>query len=91
LLAQLRERQHGGEHVRERNPGSNRTRAATRLYEVTDGPGMKDMLASLIARDTMHQNQWLAAIEDMGGNRLPIPNSFLQDMEESGIQLRVHG
>jgi Mn-containing catalase len=52
---------------------------------------MKDMLASLIARDTMHQNQWLAAIEDMGGNRLPIPNSFLQGMEESGIQLRVHG
>jgi Mn-containing catalase len=54
---------------------------ATRLYEVTDGPGMKDMLASLIARDTMHQNQWLAAIEDMGGNPLPIPNSFLRCME----------
>ena len=54
---------------------------ATRLYEMTDDPGMKDMLAFLIARDTMHQNQWLAAIEDMGGNPLPIPNSFPQSME----------
>ncbi|MCU1500529.1 MAG: Mn-containing catalase, partial [Acidimicrobiales bacterium] len=34
---------------------------ATRLYELTDDPGMKDMLKFLIARDTMHQNQWLAA------------------------------
>ena len=27
---------------------------ATRLYEITDDPDMKDMLSSLIARDTMH-------------------------------------
>lgn len=54
---------------------------ATRLYEMTDDPGMKDMLAFLIARDTMHQNQWLAAIEDMGGNPLPVPNSFPQSKE----------
>lgn len=31
---------------------------AVRLYEMTDDPGMKDMLSYLIARDTMHQNQW---------------------------------
>lgn len=51
---------------------------ATRLYEMTDDPGMKDMLAFLIARDTMHQNQWLAVLEDLGGIQanLPIPNSF---------------
>ncbi|WP_299289505.1 manganese catalase family protein [uncultured Mucilaginibacter sp.] len=51
---------------------------ATRLWELTDDPGMKDMLAFLIARDTMHQNQWLAVIEDLGGvkNNLPVPNSF---------------
>ena len=30
---------------------------ATRLYEMTDDPGMKDMLSFLIARDSMHQNQ----------------------------------
>lgn len=40
---------------------------ATRLWESTDDPGMKDMLAFLIARDTMHQNQWLAVLEELGG------------------------
>lgn len=56
---------------------------ATRLYNMTDDRGMKNMLSFLIARDTMHQQQWLAAIEDMGGMTasLPIPNSFPQDQE----------
>jgi Mn-containing catalase len=51
---------------------------ATRLWELTDDAGMKDMLAFLITRDTMHQNQWLAVIEDLGGVKanLPIPNTF---------------
>jgi Mn-containing catalase len=56
---------------------------ATRLYELTDDPGMKDMLSFLIARDTMHQQQWLAAIEELGGpEALPIPNSFPQEQEK---------
>ncbi len=44
---------------------------------------MKDMLSFLIARDTMHQNQWLAVLEDLGGLRQihPIPNSFPQSQE----------
>ncbi len=56
---------------------------ATRLYEMTDDPGMKDMLSFLIARDTMHQNQWLAVLEDLGGMTgvHPIPNSFPQEKE----------
>lgn len=56
---------------------------AVRLYNMTSDPGMKDMLSFLIARDTMHQQQWLAAIEDMGGKEenLPIPNSFPQEQE----------
>jgi Mn-containing catalase len=56
---------------------------AVRLYNATDDAGMKDMLSYLIARDTMHQNQWLAAIEDMGGvtANVPIPNSFPQSAE----------
>ncbi|AKD04918.1 manganese catalase family protein [Pontibacter korlensis] len=56
---------------------------ATRLWEATDDPGMKDMLAFLIARDTMHQNQWLAVLEELGGlNGVhPIPNSFPQAEE----------
>ena len=50
---------------------------ATRLWELTDDPGMKDMLGFMIARDTMHQQQWLAVIEELGGtSALPIPNSF---------------
>jgi Mn-containing catalase len=55
---------------------------AVRLYNMTDDPGMKDMLSYLIARDTMHQNQWLAVIEELGGAEVaPIPNSFPQSKE----------
>lgn len=56
---------------------------ARRLYNLTDDGGMKDMLSFLIARDTMHQQQWLAVIEELGGLEmvLPIPNSFPQSQE----------
>ncbi len=55
---------------------------ACRLYELTDDPGMRDMWSFLIARDTMHQQQWLAVIEELGGAQaLPIPNSFPQEQE----------
>jgi Mn-containing catalase len=56
---------------------------AVRLYNAAKDPGMKDMLSFLIARDTMHQQQWLAAIEELGGPAaLPIPNSFDQSLEK---------
>lgn len=57
---------------------------ACRLYSMTDDPGMKNMLSFLIARDTMHQQQWLAVIEELGGypGALPIPNSFPQSQEQ---------
>ena len=62
---------------------------ATRLYEMTDDAGMKDMLAFLIARDTMHQNQWLAVLEELGHGDLrkvhPIPNSFPQEKENQQV------
>ena len=56
---------------------------AVRLYNMTDDAGMKDMLQFLIARDTMHQQQWLAVIEELGGAEgvLPIPNSHPQNEE----------
>ncbi len=38
---------------------------AVRLLEMTDDPGMKDLLNFLIARDTMHQQQWLAVLEEL--------------------------
>jgi Mn-containing catalase len=57
---------------------------AVRLYNMTDDPGMKDFLSFLIARDTMHQQQWLAVLEELGlEESLPIPNSFPQEMEAS--------
>jgi len=58
---------------------------ACRLFEMTDDSGMKDMWRFLIARDTMHQQQWLAVIEELGGlsSQLPIPNSFPQSEENS--------
>ncbi|WP_123534536.1 manganese catalase family protein [Halosimplex salinum] len=59
---------------------------ASRLYEMTDDPGMKDMLAYLIARDTMHQNQWIAILKDLGDPEdlldvHPIPDSFPDEVE----------
>jgi Mn-containing catalase len=58
---------------------------AVRLYNMTDDAGMKDMLQYLIARDTMHQNQWLAALEELGGmtGAFPIPNSHPQAEEKT--------
>lgn len=62
---------------------------ATRLWEMTDDPGMKDMLSFLIARDTMHQNQWMAVLEELGHgdprHALPIPNSFPQANEVQNV------
>ncbi len=54
---------------------------AARLYHATNDAGMKEMLAFNIARDTMHQEQWLAVLEELGPSHLPIPNSFPQSKE----------
>ncbi|HEY9696101.1 MAG TPA: manganese catalase family protein [Trichocoleus sp.] len=59
---------------------------AVRLYHMTDDPGVKDTLSFLIARDTMHQNQWLAAIEDLidsGFEDTPVPAAFPQNLEKT--------
>lgn len=66
---------------------------AVRLHNMTDDPGMKDMLAFLIARDTMHQQQWLAVIEELGGlpAQLPIPNSFPQEQENQRFSYGYFG
>ena len=60
----------------------------TRLYEMTDDPGVRDMLSFLIARDTMHQNQWLAAIAELEADGLgatPAPDTFPQEREKSEV------
>ena len=59
---------------------------ACQLYKMTDDPGMKDMLKFNIARDTMHQNQWLSAWEELGGRKChPIPDSFDQSEENQDV------
>ena len=61
---------------------------AARLYHMTDDHGVRDLLSFLIARDTMHQNQWLAAIaelEEEGLEMLPVPSNFPQSKENQEV------
>jgi Mn-containing catalase len=56
----------------------------SRLYNLTRDAGVREMLSFLIARDTMHQNQWLAAIAELEADRLettPCPSNFPQELE----------
>jgi Mn-containing catalase len=41
-----------------------------RLYNMTDDPGVRDMLKFNLARDTLHQNLWLKAIEELRSDGL---------------------
>ena len=59
-----------------------------RLYHMTDDAGVKDLLAFLLARDTMHQNQWLAAaqeLRDEGVEELPVPSTFPLSKEDRDV------
>lgn len=59
-----------------------------RLYHMTDDPGVRDLLSFLLARDTMHQNQWLAAIEELkaeGAEKLPVPSNFPLSKEQRDV------
>ena len=59
-----------------------------RLYNMTTDPGVRDMLSFLIARDTMHQNQWLAAIEELKADGLeetPVPSAFPEMLQKSEV------
>ncbi|MGG0740304.1 manganese catalase family protein [Niallia taxi] len=59
---------------------------AVRLYEQTDDRGIKDMLSFLIARDTMHQNQWLAAIYELEQQEgVVVPNTFPKELEKRDV------
>lgn len=55
-----------------------------RLYELTEDPGVRDLLSFLIARDSYHQNQWMAAIAELqqeGLEGLPCPMTFPRSEE----------
>jgi Mn-containing catalase len=66
---------------------------AVRLFNAAHDNGMKEMWKFLIARDTMHQQQWLAVIEELGGCQvvLPIPNSFDQSQEQQEFSYMFMG
>ena len=59
-----------------------------RLYNMTQDEGVRRMLAFLLARDTMHQNQWLAAIRELeedGLESTPVPSAFPQELEKTDV------
>jgi Mn-containing catalase len=59
-----------------------------RLYHMTDDAGVRDLLSFLLARDTMHQNQWLRAIEELkeeGVEQLPVPSNVPQRKEHTEV------
>jgi Mn-containing catalase len=60
---------------------------SARLFNMTDDPGVRAMLRFNLARDTVHQRQWLAAIEELQVDGLepsPIAPNTLFDEEEAG-------
>ncbi|KAB8128327.1 manganese catalase family protein [Gracilibacillus oryzae] len=58
----------------------------SRLYEITSDRGVKDMLSFLIARDTMHQNMWLAAIEELEQKEgVVVPSTFPRELEKQQV------
>jgi Mn-containing catalase len=59
-----------------------------RLYHMTDDHGVRDLLSFLLARDTMHQNQWLTAAAELraeGVEDLPVPSNFPINKEERDV------
>ncbi|WP_285114996.1 manganese catalase family protein [Leifsonia sp. fls2-241-R2A-40a] len=59
-----------------------------RLYHMTDDAGVRDLLSFLLARDTMHQNQWIAAAAELraeGAEDLPVPSNFPLGKEDRDV------
>ncbi|AXH34323.1 manganese catalase family protein [Humibacter sp. BT305] len=61
---------------------------AARIYNMTDDKGVRELLSFLIARDTMHQNQWTAAAAELraeGVEDLPVPSNFPLGQEQREV------
>ncbi|MDZ5470474.1 manganese catalase family protein [Bacillus sp. 31A1R] len=60
---------------------------AVRLYEISDDPGVKDTLSFLIARDTAHQNQWIAAIAELEAREkdIVVPTTFPRELQKQAV------
>ncbi|KUP07565.1 manganese catalase [Bacillus coahuilensis p1.1.43] len=65
---------------------------AVRLYELSDDPGVKDTLSFLIARDTAHQNQWAAAIEELEEREgdIVVPTTFPRKLEKQAVSYDLY-
>jgi Mn-containing catalase len=64
---------------------------ASRLYEMTDDRGVKDLLAVLISRDAYHQNQWAAAIGELEEKEgLLVPSTFPREKERLDIAYTLY-
>ena len=64
-----------------------------RLYQLTNDAGVRDMFSFLLARDNMHQNQWLAAIEELAADGLeenPVPSNFPVEREMSEVAYKFY-
>lgn len=60
-----------------------------RILHQTDDAGVRDMLGFLTARDTGHQNQWIAAAEELraeGYEDIPIPNKLPREKEFEAVE-----
>jgi len=54
-----------------------------RLYEMTDDPDIRDTFSFMIARDAMHQNQWIAAIRELEAREgVIVPGTFDRSREK---------
>jgi Mn-containing catalase len=56
-----------------------------RLYNMTDDPGVKATLQFNLARDTVHQKQWLKAIEELEADGLEtpiVPNALFDEEDQ---------
>ncbi|WP_067838741.1 manganese catalase family protein [Amphibacillus sediminis] len=58
-----------------------------RLYNMTDDPGVRDMLSFLLARDTYHQNMWYAALKELEEREkdLVVPTTFPRSKEKGEV------
>ncbi|MFI2857525.1 manganese catalase family protein [Paenibacillus sp. JSM ZJ436] len=58
----------------------------SRLYQMTNDRGVRDMLSWLLARDTMHQNQWIAAIRELEEKEgVIVPSTFPKECEIQAV------
>lgn len=55
----------------------------TRLYHMTEDKGIRDMLSYLMARETMHQQQFLQAVEELEKKYGPVVPHGTKDLQHS--------